>query len=290
MASPSDRRDRVAIVADSAASLPKDAHRHPLLRVVPMRVTFGHQSFEDGVDLDADGFYRKLRRSRALPTTAAPSPASYVQAFREAARRTSSVLCLTVASTFSSSYDSARVAIDEVREFEPGLTVDLVDSQTAAGGEGLVVLEALREAEEGGDLREVRDAAQGAMRRVTVIAFVDTLYYLWKGGRVPRIAHAATSLLQIKPVFELTHGEVRTVARPRTTKRAMRRIVDMMHRRATPGRRLHAMVIHADAKEQAGQLRGLIEADFRLERLSVSEFTPVMGAHVGPGMLGVAFW
>ena len=99
------------------------------------------------------------------------------------------------------------MAIDEVRELLPGLTIDLVDSQTAAGGEGLVVLEALREAEEGGGLREVREAAQGAMRSVTVIAFVDTLYYLWKGGRVPRIAHAATSLLQIKPVFELTHGQ-----------------------------------------------------------------------------------
>ena len=165
-----------------------------------------------------------------------------------------------------------------------------MDSRTAAGGQGLVVLEALRAAQEGAGLPEVRQAADAAIDGVSVVASVDTLHYLWKGGRVPRIAHAATSLLRIKPVLVMRHGEVRTVARPRTARRAMRRVVDLVRQRARPGLPIAAMVMHADAPARAAQLRGLVEAELRPESLSVAEFSPVLGAHVGPGMLGVAFW
>ena len=290
MAQHSAKRARVSIVVDSAASLPADVSQHSLLRIVPLNLTIGGRTYLDGSSLNPTDFYRMLRDSATLPTTAGPTPASYLKAFRAAADRVSSILCLTVASKFSSSFDSANAAARDAKDVIPDVAITLVDSRTAAGGEGLVALEALRTASQGGGLDDVASAAGRVIKRVTVIAFLDTLYYLWKGGRVPRIAHAATSVLRIKPVFELSRGDVRIVARPRTHRRAMERLVELMHARVAGRNGIHATVMHADAEEAADDVRRRIELDFDCEELFVSEFTPVLGAHIGPGLVGVAFW
>ena len=131
--------------------------------------------------------------------------------------------------------------------------------------------------------------AKAISEKVRLLAFVDTLYYLWKGGRVPRLAHAGTSLLKLKPVFELAQGEANSLARPRTTRRAIERLVELMHDRVS-SEAVHATVMHADAANAAEELRVRVESEFDCAELFVSEFTPVMGAHIGPGLVGVAFW
>lgn len=165
----------------------------------------------------------------------------------------------------------------------------MLESGTAAGGEALVTLEARRAAESGKSLDDVMAATRKVISRVRLLAYLDTLYYLWKGGRVPGIAHLATSLLRLKPIFELREGEVRNLARPRTRRRAAARLMRLMKERVE-GDEVHATVIHADAAEEAEQLRREVSRAFACEELFVSEFTPVMGTHTGPGMLGIAFW
>ena len=279
----------VAIVVDSAASLPEEVAHQPQLYVVPMRLTVEGKTYEDGRELSATDFYRMLRRSNELPSTSVPSPASFLESFKEASDQAQSVLCLTVASQFSASFDSAQVAAREAESLLPGLDLVVIDSGSAAGGEGLVALEAWRAAGSGHGLEEVVAAAQEVIPRIRLLAFVDTLYYLWKGGRVPGIAHVGTSLLRIKPLFELVQGQVHTVARPRTYRAAMGRLVKIMHERAE-STRVHATVMHADAPDMALELSRQIGAEFSCEELFTSEFTPVMGAHIGPGLLGIAFW
>ena len=279
----------VFVVVDSAASLPAEKVQQPQLLVVPMGVSFGESTYRDGRDLSPTDFYRLLRESPTLPTTSAPSPASFLEAFQQAAEEARSVLCLTVASHFSASFDSAKTAAREAKETLPDLEVSVLETQSAAGGEGLIALEAWRVARLGKGLEEVSSAAQRVIARVRVLAFVDTLYYLWKGGRVPRIAHEGASLLRIKPLFELIQGEVRTVARPRTHRRAVRRLLDLMRQRVGSDR-IHATVMHADAADAAEELRQQVEEEFSCQELFTSEFTPVMGAHIGPGLLGIAFW
>jgi DegV family protein with EDD domain len=223
------------------------------------------------------------------PTTSSPSPAAFLDAFRVAAGSASSILCLTVSPRYSSSYDSAATAAAEARE--AGLDAEVVplDTESAAGGQGLVVTEALRTAHEGLGVQEVLGAARNVVHRVTLLAYLDTLYYLWKGGRVPKVAHWGTSLLQIKPVFELRRGEVRTLGRPRTARRAVERMVHVMRRSPGTGP-VHATVMHGAAGEAAEQLRRRVESEFSCRELFTSEFSPVMGAHTGPGLLGIAFW
>ncbi len=255
-----------------------------------MTVTIGGRSFLDGRDLTPTSFYRLLREADEPTTTSAPSPALFLEAFRSASSDADAALCLTVASRFSASLDSARLAVEEAKRVIPGFEVAVVDSESAVGGQGLVALEALRAAARGGaGLGEVVSAARRVVARVRVVAFVDTLYYLWKGGRVPMIAHAGAALLRIKPVFEMARGEVRTVARPRTGSRAASRLLKLV-REGARGRPVHATVMHADTPEAAEALKSRVEAALPCVELHVSELTPVMGAHIGPGLLGIAYW
>jgi DegV family protein with EDD domain len=281
--------DRVAVVVDSAASLPDWAMDDPLLHVVPMQLVIGSRTYLDGKEMSPTEFYRLQRGLSQPATTAAPTPLSYASAFKAAALRSSSILCLCVARRYSAAHDSALLAVRRTQESLPDVQIAALDSGSAAGGEGLIALEALRAANQGLDLTEVVKAAREVAEKVSLVAFLDTLYYVWKGGRVPRLAYAGASLLGLKPMFELASGEVQAIGRPRTRARAMRRLLDAMRKRVSD-RPVYAGVMHGDCPEDAEKLRKAVELEFDCLGLFVSEFTPVMGAHTGPGLLGLAFW
>ena len=276
---------RVGIVTDSAASMPPGGG--PL--VVPMRLILDGEELRDGLDLTPTEFYRRLRSLDQTPTTSAPSPQGFLDRFEEAAERFSSVLCVTVSPSFSSTYAAARIAVDTARERLPGLEIDLLDSGSAAGGEGLVVLAAQKAADAGGSLPEVREAAGRVARRVSLLAYLDTLYYVWKGGRVPMLAYAGSALLGLKPVLEMADGRVRNIARPRTRRRAGERLLRLMGERVGSAP-VHVNVMHGDALGEAEEMRREIERRFDCREICVTEFSPVMGAHTGPGLVGAAFW
>lgn len=279
----------VAVVADSAASIPAECLHHPQLSIVPMRLTLDGRSYLDGKDLSTAEFYRLQRSSNVVPSTAAPSPADFRQAFIAASEVAEAVICITVSSRYSSSSDAANSAVEEMSREHRDTDIHVVDSQTAGGGEGLAVLEALRAAEAGLSLNEVDKSAWAVIKRVRLVAMLDTLHYLWKGGRVPRLAMAGASLLRIKPIFGLRLGEAEGLARPRTRRRAMGRLLEYVGRDAAAGP-VHACVMHADCPDDAEGIRAKLEETFDCRELYISELTPVLGAHIGPGMVGIAWW
>ena len=280
-----------SIVVDSGASFPSDIllSQHEGLHIVPITVHLGGRSYLDGIDLSPSEFYERLKSTVDTPSTSAPSPAQYLDAFCKASGETESILCLTVSTRFSSSFNSAEIAYRDFRNRNPGTDINILDTRTAAGGEGLVALQSWKAASEGANLTEVTRITNDTISRTTLIAFLDTMYYLWKGGRVPLIAHVGSSLLRIKPLFQLKQGIVRTLARPRTHKKAMERILTVMEERVGL-KPLHALVMHADAEDDAEEIKQRIQTRFHCKELYVSECTPTMGAHIGPGLLGVAFW
>lgn len=279
-----------SIVVDSSASFPSDILQstHEGLYIVPMTVHLGDESYLDGIELAPSEFYNKLKMTGNSPSTSAPSPAQYVDAFYKASINTKSILCLTVSTRFSSSFNSAEVAYRDFRNRNHGIDIKILDTRTAAGGEGLVALQSWKSANGGADLDEVTRVATDTISRTTLIAFLDTLYYVWKSGRVPFIAHVGSSLMRIKPVFQLKEGVVSTLARPRTHKKAMERILTILEQKAGL-KPLHVAVMHAEAEDDAEELKRRIQAKFHCKEIYVSEFTPTMGAHIGPGLLGVAF-
>jgi DegV family protein with EDD domain len=167
--------------------------------------------------------------------------------------------------------------------------VRVIDCGTAAIGQGFVVLEAAKAAAKGASLSEVVRRAEDLIPKVNLFATLDTLEYLHRGGRVPAVAALLTSVLKIKPIIYLKDGEVGLLEKPRTKARAIKRMIEIMGERVG-SRKVHVAVFHTDALKEAERLKSEIEVRFNCEEIFVTEFTPVMGAHTGPGLLGLAFW
>ena len=283
------QKRKVAVVVDSSSCLPPELRERWQIYVVPHELIFEERSYEDGVDIGPAEFYRLLQKNHTVPTTSSPTPAKFLKVFHSASSVAESVVCITLSSNYSATYDSASVAAQMAETELPGCPIKVVDSRAAAGAEGLIDLEAAKAADRGADLEQVMSRVDELIPKVNLLAFLDTLYYLKKSGRVPRIAAWAGSLLGIKPLTELRLGEARMVEKPRSRARATDRLVSITKDRVQD-RPVHMNVMHAHAAADAEALCQRIGNEFNCEELFISEFTPVMGAHLGPGLLGLAFY
>ena len=286
-----DTTAAVTVVVDSTSSLTAEHIGGLPLEVVPLQLSVGGRSYLDGVDITADAFYRLIADDGVLAQTAAPSPASYEASFQRAFESGRDVLCITTSAKLSATYGIATAALEGALNAHPERRGVVLDSGTAGGAEALVALAAARRASEGGALDAVERLAADAAGRVYFIGILASLRRLQRGGRVPRAAFWAASLLNIKPVLGIWpgEGEVRMVARPRTRARAVERVMGVMAGESG-GRPLRVVVMHAAAPEEAESLRRGIAERFACVETLTMPFTPVIGAHTGPGLLGVAFY
>jgi len=282
---------KVAIVTDTTACIPQEQVVRYGIDLVPVLLICGNKNYRDGIDISASEFYTLLRQSTNTVSTSSSSPHAYLDAFRKASEQAESVLCLTEPSRFSAMFESATIAREMARTSLPSVAIEVIDSTTAAAGLGLVVLGAARAAAEGRDLKEVGATTRSIMSRVNLFATLDTLQYLAKSGRVPQAAALVNSLLKIKPVFTLNHSDAHTVALPRSLPSATKHMLKFMEQNmADTEQPLHVAVMHADVPDKALAFRNLIASRFRCTEIFITEFTPVMGVHTGPGLLGVAFY
>jgi DegV family protein with EDD domain len=280
---------KVAVVTDSSACIPGELVAEYGIEVVPMSVILEGKTYREGIDISPAEFYARLREAKDLPTTAHSPPGAHLEAYRRASCRAADVLCITISKVFSGQFNSAWIARELAGAALPGVTVAVLDCGTAAA-QGFVVLAAAQAAASGRGLAEVAETARGLAQRVRLLAMVADLNYLVKGGHAPKIAAMASSLFRIKPLFTLSDGEARLVANARTTAGAIKRMLSIMKRAAIGGKPRHVAVMHADALSDAFMLQERIAAQFDCAELWITEFTPVMGAHIGPGLIGVAFY
>jgi DegV family protein with EDD domain len=283
--------DKVAIITDSASCLPTALLEKYAIETVPLSYQFGANSYLDNVSLSADEFYALLKTSRRLPTTAAPGPGVFLEAFRQAHRRgAQEMLCIVTGSTLTGTYGAACQAAELAQKELPDARIRVLDSRCAAASLGFVVLSAARAAESGAALEEATAAALDLVPRVHMIGMLDTLEYLAKGGRVPRVTAWLSSLVQVKPLFEFHDGQVRQLGAVRTRRRALARLLELMRRRLTPDKPLHVAIFHTRSPQEATQLADQVQQEFRPVELYVTEFSQVMSIHSGPGLVGLAFY
>jgi DegV family protein with EDD domain len=275
---------RVAIVTDSTATVPAELVEELDIRVVPVLLLYGSESFRDGVDITPGEVYERLRSGSVIPTSAAPSVGDFVRIFAQAAPDASGILSIHMSPRLSATYKVACTA----SELVDNLPIRVFDCNTAAMGQGFVVMEAARAAANGATLDEVVQRAESVASKMHLLFVIDTFKYLRRSGRIGGAAALAGTLLQIKPVLCVS-GVVNPVCRTRSKTSALRLILDQMAER-TNGRPLHAAIVHVDVPEEADDLRQKVQERFHCAELYVTEFTPVMGAHTGPGLLGVAFF
>jgi len=282
---------KVAIVSDSVCSLPPDILGKYHIRIVPMEIIYDGKSYRDGIDITPNEVYKIMRRKENLPTTSTASPGDFLNIYRELSREAESILCITVTSLQSKVFEAASAAKNMAKEEMPETRIEVFDSRSVAAAMGFIVREAARMVGEGGGIDEAMETAQKMMGKVNFLAMLDTLYYLARLGRIAKAAAWAGSILDMKPVLEHNPsiGETMPVARPRTKKKAIERMLEIMAER-TGSSPVHVMVQHADELEEAKRLAAEIESRFNCAEMLITEFSPVMGVHTGPGLLAVGFY
>jgi len=266
-----------AVVTDSTTSLAPGVLERPEVMVVPLTFHFGSdETYKDKVDMSNEEFYERLGDSDVFPTTAQPAPGAFVEAY-EALSDYDDILVLTLSSEFSGTYDSARQATEMVDR-----PVHVLDTRSAEMGSGLILLEALRCIDEGGDFDDIRRSAERAVREARVLFAVGTLEYLAKSGRIGRAQRLLGTALDVRPVLEVAGGEIVPFKRTRGRKRQMASIVEEVRPAAEAGRPLYFG--HIAAPELLSELAEQLGVEEKL----VAEIGGVVGSHVGLGAYGVA--
>ena len=271
----------VRIVTDSTCDLPQATLERYGITVLPLHIHFGQQSLLDGVEITHAEFYARLPGSHPAPTTAAPSMDVFRRAYAELERSgATGILSIHVSASLSAVIDVARGA---AREYQ-GVPVTVVDSGQLGRGVGFAVEAAAQAAAEGLEMPEVLAQVEKRIQHTHVFAALDTLEYLKRSGRMNGVLAGLGSLLQFKPILRMHCGKA-TAERVRTRTRATARLVEIL-RQIGPVEQ--AVLLHTAAVDRARELETLARPWLPPEPLSAVEITPVIGAHVGPGVVGLA--
>jgi DegV family protein with EDD domain len=278
---------RVAIVTDTTAYLPREVVEANQIEPVSLYINWGGERTEREADItDIDAFMEELRSGEHLPTTSQPSVGDFMAAYEPLLADGGEVVSIHISGGISGTVEAARQATEQLqRDGKGGERVHVMDSATAAGGLGIVVLAAARRAKQDAPREEVVMAAQEARDALKMWFAIDTLEFLKRGGRIGGAAAFIGTTLRIKPILTL-EAEITPVERVRTSKRAFERLVDYARQRKDSGAD-GWVVQHIQAQEQADRLIDSCREVFGNDPVFVSEVGPVLAAHTGPGLLGV---
>ena len=276
----------IRIVTDSAADLTAEELSVPGIFVVPLSVTFadGTTQLDDGT-MTKDEFFVRLAEDSKLPRTSQPSPASFMQVYEDAAAAGDEVIVITIAQKLSGTFQSARLAAADA-DFAPYI----VDSESATQGEALIVREALRlRDEEHLSAKEIFNALEQFKKRVRIVAIVDSLKHLQKGGRLPAAVAIVGGALGIKPVLALKDGEIKLVDKGRGRPGALVSMFKQLDKQGGIDPFYGYTLIYSDDKQLVAPVHHYLHQNVHLTGGRVGQIGPTIGTHIGPGAVGVAF-
>jgi len=274
---------RIRVLTDSACDLPEDVARRLDIDIVSLTIRFGDKEYVDRVDLTPSAFWAKCKSSKTLPETAAPSPGAFQAAYERAkSDGCDGVLVLTLSAALSATNQSATLAAEAVAKIIP---VRVIDTRAVSMAQGLLCIEIAEVAQTGASLDELAERVEALTTKVGVVAMLDTLEHLVKGGRIGGARALLGQVLSIKPLLELKDGVVAEAGRQRTKAKALAAIAEVAKSRA-PLRRF--ALVHGDSPE-VKHLEALV-ADISTEfPLIVTDMGPVVGTHGGPGIIALCW-
>ena len=272
----------VKIITDSTSDITPEIASALGITVVPLYVHFGTEAYRDGVDITTDDFYQKLTQNKALPITGAPAPGLFADIYDILAEETDEILAIVVSSKYSATHE-ASVEGKELRKSKARL--EIIDSESAMMGLGLVTISAAKAAQAGASLDEVIDIAHDSMRRVDMRMAFDTLEYLKRGGRIGTAQAFLGSMLNMNPILTIKDGYTEAVTRRRSRAKAMDYLCDF----AMSFPSIEEMSIEdATTPDDAETLAERLSTKFPRENIYRTKVSPVVGTHVGPHVLAVA--
>ncbi len=274
---------QVKIVTDSTADLSKEQIEKYSIKVIPLIVTFGSESYTDDVDLSAEEFYQKLTSSNELPKTTQPSPEMFRQAYEEVASGEDVIISAHISGKLSGTLNSAEIASNMV---DP--KVILVDTKTASQGVGRSVLVAAEAAAKGMKVDEILAVVNKSINQTFSVFAVDTLEYLQRNGRIGKAASLLGSLLQIRPIlYADPEGMVAPYDKVRGRSQVIPSLVNAALKNVAPEQPVNLSVVHSRAEENAQNLLTELEKHYQVEDLHVGMVGPAIGTHIGPGAIGL---
>ncbi len=281
---------KVTIMTDRVAGIPPELAEEYNIKMVPTAsIVYDGHIYLEGSTINAMQAYDLLREDPDKFTTAAMSPAFLLDAYRELSKPAQEILFITISSALSALSKSAIMAVDLLKEESPEARIRVMDSRNAGSGQGLVVMAAARAAAMGMDLEQVTRIAEQARQKTGTLILLDTIRYIYRAGRAPKLVSVVGSMLGVKPLSRMSDaGELNPAGVSRTRKGGVKRMLGMIREDAGTDV-LHFMVMHAAAPGLAEELGEHIKNEFHCLSMVISEFSPVMGYATGPGTLIVGF-
>jgi DegV family protein with EDD domain len=278
---------RIAVITDTDSALPAEiASRYQIVQV-PILIQFGSETFRTGIDIDDKATFERIDREGKLPSTAAPSPGQFLEAYNAAfAGGAEAILCLTISCEMSATYASARQAADVL----PDRRIEVVDSRSCAMGQGFMVLAAAEAVANGASLEEAVAAAEQVRERTHLYGALPTLRYIAMSGRVSQLAAGMAGLLDIKPVLTLQNGKLELLEKVRTQGKAWNRAVELSAEKAAGGKLERMAIMYVNTPDTARQFEALLRKALPCPpEIIFAELTPGLSIHVGSGMVAVVF-
>ncbi|MEL6271177.1 MAG: DegV family protein, partial [Chloroflexota bacterium] len=249
------------------------------------------KSYESGVDIETAAFYELMEKSEDMPTTSQPSPGDILKTYREVAEKTGDkeILSVHISSGLSGTMNAVRIAAEQAKA--DGITVHMIDTMTLSGPQGWQVEAAARGVQAGWDVERIRTTVDRVRRASDTIFTLPTLKYLIHGGRISHLQGLVASTLGIRPIIGVNpeDGKYETRARIRTYKKAVRSLPDVMAERVEPGSKVRVQPVNALYEDVMEDMKKAIDKKFDVEWMPAVPLSPILGAHTGAGMLGVAY-
>jgi DegV family protein with EDD domain len=276
---------KIAIVTDSTSYIPKDLVEQNNLSVAPQVVIWAGETLRDDIDIKPTEFYTRLQTAREMPTTSQVTIAAFSEIFEGLHQEGYEIFAVLISEKLSGTLDSARQA----KKMLPDAKIEIFDSKTTAMALGFQALAVARAAAAGASMAECLAVAQKVRQNTGVVFVVDTLEFLHRGGRIGGASRYLGTALKLKPLLTLEDGAIEALERVRTKQKAQKRLVEIILERLSGKENMRLATLHANAKEDARALMDQMTGQLDLVETVESEVSPVIGTHVGPGTVGIAY-
>jgi|WetSurMetagenome_2_1015567.scaffolds.fasta_scaffold39928_3 DegV family protein with EDD domain len=279
---------KVAVVTDSTAYIPSGLIRGLCIQSLPLQVIWGDHIFLDGVDIHPDEFYTRLATAKTMPTTSQVTPVLFRDLYARLLDEGYDIFSIHISAKLSGTQDSAVQA----REYFPGSKIEIFDSESTSMAMGFQALSVARAASQGATLKECAAIAEKARANTDVYFVVSTLEFLRRGGRIGGAAAFLGTALNLKPILKLQEGKIEAVEKIRTMSKALDRLEEIMEKRLAGKQTISLAAIHAKAPQEAQALLDRLKNKFGVTNITdavLTEVSPVIGSHTGPGTVGIAF-
>lgn len=280
---------KIGIVTDTTSCLPPELVKEYDIRIMPVGLVIGGKHYQD-TDLTNEEFWQLFYAANGSTSTTAVSPGDFVSVFEELSKSYDSIVCIVVSKALSATFTAATQGKELVREKNPEIKIEIVDSKTSTGALGFVVIETARAARAGKSFDEVVQVANDMIPRVKFVTAMDTLKYLIKNGRAPKTA-VIGDLLGVKPIIGMVSntGLVENLGRVRGKQKALAKIAELARKHIEPGKPVHAMFHYTDGVAAGETLREMITSQIDCEEVYLTPYTPVMASATGP-VVAFAFY